>query len=113
MRKAIYKCLLAAMLLALAGEAHAQSAGSLTGTVKDTSGGALPGATVTVVNPTQAVTQTAQTDPQGVFVFAQLLPGTYSLKVELSGFKTVERSNGSSPPSPPSTWASSSSTSAA
>jgi hypothetical protein len=93
MRKVIDRCLLAAMLLALASEAGAQSASSLTGTVKDTSGGALPGATVTVSNPTQAVTQTAQTDPQGVFVFAQLLPGTYSLKVELSGFKTIERSN--------------------
>ena len=61
--------------------------------MKDTSGGTLPGATVTAVNSAQAVTQTANTDGQGVFVFAQLLPGTYALKVELSGFKAVERSN--------------------
>ena len=93
MRKAIQTCLLAAAVLGLATDARAQSASSLTGTVKDSSGGALPGTTVTVVNPTQAMTQTAQTGPQGIFVFAQLLPGTYSLKVELSGFKTVERSN--------------------
>ena len=68
MRNAIHTCLIAAVVLALATDARAQSASSLTGTVKDTSGGALPGATVTVVNPTQAVTQAAQTDPQGVFL---------------------------------------------
>ena len=51
MRNAVHACLVAAAVLALAGEARAQSAGSLTGTVKDTSGAALPGATVTVDQP--------------------------------------------------------------
>ncbi len=82
-----------ALAAALAGEVQGQSAGSVTGSVKDASGAALPGASVTVTNPAQAVTQTAQTSALGVFVFPQLPPGTYSLKVELPGFKTVERSS--------------------
>ena len=64
----------AALVVSLAPAVLAQSAGSITGTVKDTSGGALPGATVTVANPAQAVTQTAQTDPKGVFVFPSSRP---------------------------------------
>jgi outer membrane receptor protein involved in Fe transport len=83
--------LVAVVWLAMAVEARAQSAGSITGTVKDTSGGALPGASVTAANPAQAVTQTARTDEGGVFVFPQLPPGTYSVRVELNGFKSVER----------------------
>jgi hypothetical protein len=82
-----------ALAAALSLDVHAQSAGSVTGTVKDTSGAALPGASVTVTNPSQAVTQTAQTSALGVFLFPQLPPGTYAVKIELSGFKTLERSN--------------------
>src|ERR1700737_3012931 len=79
-----------AAVLLLATGAHAQSEGSITGIVKDSSGGVLPGATVTGTNPTQAVTQSTQTSALGVFMFPQLLPGTYAIKVELSGFKTAE-----------------------
>ena len=63
------------------------------GTVKDSSGGALPGATVTVVEAERGVTQTAQSGPEGTFVFPQLPPGTYIVTAELSGFKKVARSN--------------------
>ena len=87
------RSLVALVLAALCGSAHAQSAGSITGTVKDSSGAALPGATVSVTNRAQALVQTVQSGPLGVFVFPQVQPGEYSLRVELSGFKTAERSN--------------------
>jgi hypothetical protein len=87
------RLLLAAAALLAAADVYAQSAGSITGTIKDTSGAALPGATVTASSPAQGVEQTAQTGPEGVFVFPQLPPGTYRLKAELSGFKTIERTN--------------------
>jgi hypothetical protein len=84
-----------AIALALAGaaSANAQSAGSITGTVKDASGGALPGATVTVASPALAVSQSVTTSNLGVFVFPHLPPGAYSIRAELAGFKAVERSN--------------------
>jgi outer membrane receptor protein involved in Fe transport len=87
------RLLLAFAALLAAADVHAQSAGSITGTVKDTSGAALPGATVTAASAAQAVEETAQTGPEGAFVFPQLPPGTYRLKAELSGFKTIERTN--------------------
>src|SRR5262249_9084774 len=73
--------------------AQAQGASSLVGSVRDSGGGALPGATVTVSDLSRGVTQTMPTSPEGTFVFAQLPPGTYTVSAELSGFKKVERSN--------------------
>ena len=83
----------AIVVAAFVSAAGAQGAGSLTGTVKDQSGGALPGATVTVNDPAQAVNRTAQTNPVGVFVFPQIPPGTYTVTVEISGFKKAGKSN--------------------
>jgi Carboxypeptidase regulatory-like domain/TonB-dependent Receptor Plug Domain len=80
-----------ALLVAVAVSAAAQSAGTITGTVRDSSGAVLPGATVTAVNTVQAATFTAQTNAQGVFVLAEIPPGTYLVGVELSGFKKVEK----------------------
>jgi outer membrane receptor protein involved in Fe transport len=84
----------ALVIVSIAGSAFAQTgAGSIAGTVKDTSGGAVPGATVTVASPDRGVNQTGQTNLQGGFVFPLLPPGTYTITVELAGFKTSARSN--------------------
>jgi len=79
-------------VLLVASVAFGQDTGSISGTVKDTSGGALPGATVTASN-TLAVSQSTQTGPLGTFVFPLLPPGTYSVTVELTGFKKIEKVN--------------------
>jgi hypothetical protein len=82
--------LLVALVLG-AGAASAQTlTGSLSGTVADSSGGVLPGATVTLVNELSADSRNTVTNDQGNFVFAAVRPGTYSVRVELSGFQTVE-----------------------
>jgi hypothetical protein len=74
------------------GLVHAQGlSGQIGGSVIDGSKGALPGATVTVVNTATAVTRTATTDGAGLFVFTNLFAGTYDLRVTLSGFRTYEQ----------------------
>jgi hypothetical protein len=80
-----------AVIISMAAPAAAQSSGSITGTVEDSSGGVLPGASVTATNTTQYATFNAVTSAQGVFVFAEIPPGTYTIAVELSGFKRVEK----------------------
>jgi len=66
---------------------------SVFGQVKDSQGGAMPGATVTLTSRTQANSATATTDAEGRFVFPIVRPDNYSLKVTMQGFKTAERTN--------------------
>jgi hypothetical protein len=81
---------IAVLMVLMACSAFAQSAGSLRGTVADKTGAILPGATVTLINEATKFTRTATTDPKGQYFFAAVDPGNYTLKVELSGFKTYE-----------------------
>ncbi|PYQ43647.1 MAG: hypothetical protein DMF77_09230 [Acidobacteria bacterium] len=83
-------------VLCLAGPAalHAQTtSASVSGSVSDSQGGVLPGATVTLTSRTQGNTYTAATDKEGRFTFPIVRPDTYVLKVTLSGFKSAERTN--------------------
>jgi hypothetical protein len=90
---------LAAILAAsafLAGPASLQAqttSASVSGSVADAQGGVLPGATVTLTSKTQGNTFTAVTDAEGRFVFPIVRPDSYSLKVTMQGFKTLERTN--------------------
>ena len=80
-------------LLAMAGTAGAQTAtGQITGTVKDTSGAVVPGATVTVHSDLTGMTRTATTNPSGDYSFPLLPTGTYSVSAELSGFSVAKQS---------------------
>lgn len=64
----------------------------LSGTIADSSGGVLPGATVTVTNAETNVSRIAVTDGAGRYLAAALPPGTYTVKAELQGFTTRVRS---------------------
>jgi len=70
--------------------AFAQNSGSIAGTVKDTNGGVIPGATVTVTDQARNYRQAMNTSAEGDFVFPQLTPGTYSITVQAKGFKKSE-----------------------
>src|SRR5688572_16618251 len=76
---------------ALAVPVSAQVTGTITGSVKDDQGGVIPGATITLVSATRATTTETQTNEEGAFVFPNVTPGTYLVRVAMSGFKTVER----------------------
>src|SRR5260370_22321634 len=71
--------------------AFAQTIGSATlrGTVKDPKGAVVAGATVTMINERTRDERKATTNNEGGYVFSAVSPGSYSLKVEARGFKTI------------------------
>ena len=64
---------------------------SLSGAIYDSSGAAVPDATVTLSSETQSFTRTFNSLGDGRYTFAAVPPGTYTLKVEKSGFVTYEQ----------------------
>ena len=84
---------LAFLLLLTPALAFAQAGGaSIAGTVKDASGGVLPGVTVEASSVALTEkTRTAVTDGSGQYRIIDLPPGTYTLTVSLPGFNTVKR----------------------
>jgi hypothetical protein len=81
-------CLLASM--ATAGLAQTTSA-QVSGSVVDPSQQLIVGARVTLTNQGTSDGRETATNQTGDFVFAALVPGTYSVRVESGGFKTFER----------------------
>jgi hypothetical protein len=85
-----------AMIGLLAGlastAANAQDArGTVSGTVRDPSRSIIPGATVTVTNVAMGTSVTAVTNESGLFEAPYLIPGEYTVSVELAGFKKYLR----------------------
>src|SRR5208282_1081923 len=64
--------------------------GRILGSVTDPSGSAVAGATVTVTNVGTNVSRTLIADSAGAYVAAALVPGTYTVRAEAKGFRTVE-----------------------
>lgn len=84
----------ALMLLAAAsGTLHAQAVGVIRGTVSDVSGAVVPGATVTATDTGTALTRTAATNQDGIFVFPDMPIGVYTIDISKPGFKTEKREN--------------------
>jgi hypothetical protein len=79
-----------ALCMFLGGANYAQEVtASIVGTVKDSSGAAVPGATVTITDPTKdnIVVRTVQTNDDGEFSAPNLPVGTYDVNVEAANFK--------------------------
>jgi hypothetical protein len=82
--------LLVVSLLAL--PAHAQTiVGQIAGIVTDASSGVLPGATITVTNDGTGLVRSAVSDDRGAWVVTNLPVGRYTVKAELSGFRTAQQ----------------------
>jgi hypothetical protein len=82
--------LLFALALIGSATASAQTATSrISGTVTDSSGAIVPGATVTAINEATNVSYNQVSTEAGLFSFASLPLGKYTIKVELQGFKTA------------------------
>jgi hypothetical protein len=85
--KGIWLFVLTAVFLAipLFGQ---QSSGSISGVVQDGQGAVVPNARVTLLNQEQgAVTRELLTSTEGTFFFTPVIPGTYTVTVEVAGFK--------------------------
>ena len=85
--------MIALLDLALAPRAWAQAGeqGSLTGTVTDPQGAALPGVTASATNLGTNVTTTAVTNASGVYLLSPLVNGRYRVTFTLSGFSNAAR----------------------
>src|SRR5436190_20246579 len=93
--KRIFGCcaLLGALAVAAPTAAQVQT-GSILVRATDQQGALMPGVAITISSPALvAGTMTAVTDAAGVYRFPSLVPGTYSVKLELSGFQTIDRPN--------------------
>ena len=83
------------LLVALATTAFAQGVtGTLAGTVKDAQGGVVPGATVTLISQSQGTKSVpVVTNATGDFVIPNIAADTYTVRVEMPSFKTLNRTD--------------------
>jgi hypothetical protein len=78
-------------LLVFAVPAAAQDTGTVSGTVIDTSNQVVPGATILLTNEATGDGRTATSAGDGTFTFRAVPPGSYTVKIELTGFRTHEQ----------------------
>ena len=95
MRLRLFKVAIALIAVGLVSPCTRSAAqgltGQISGTVTDSGGGVLPGATVTLKNTGTNAVRTTVTDGTGHFVFPDLLAGRFDVTVSLDGFKTYEQ----------------------
>jgi hypothetical protein len=92
-RRAVSICL-AVVWACVVGVSSARAqtaAGEITGFVKDQTGAAVPGATITVTETRTNLQRVVVSTRDGVYTAASLVPGEYRLDIELAGFKSVRR----------------------
>ena len=65
----------------------AQTAGTISGVIRDSLGGAIPGATIRVVNEGSGAAQEAVSDAEGAYRVDDLAPGQYRVEATLDGFE--------------------------
>lgn len=78
-------------LLLLSITLHAQQTGSIVGNVTDPSGAAVPDANITIVNTSTQSQRIVVSNGQGEYVASALPTGQYSITVERTGFRKLER----------------------
>src|SRR6204780_2031767 len=90
--RSLFKTILRLCLsLCFLATAFAGVGGSISGTIQDPSGAAIPKASVTVINTSTGVRQSTTTDSRGTYTFPVLPVGAYALDVSQPGFKPYRR----------------------
>src|SRR5579864_8401250 len=95
MRRKLMMFVIMGLLLGFGSAAIAQViTGTISGTVKDSSGAVVPGATVTVTNTDKnIVVRTVKADPLGAYTVPLLPVGHYTITAEANGFTKTSQSN--------------------
>lgn len=92
MRRLLQLCSLLVLTFALAPSIRAQApTGTISGVVQDESGAVVAGADVIVTNKGTGASRALRSGPDGTFSAPSLPAGTYAVKVEMSGFRTILR----------------------
>ena len=89
-RVSLLACYLALVAPRWAGEAQTVT-GTITGTVVDHTGAVIVGARVNLLHEATGGRRSASTNESGAFVLVALPPGTYTLRIEATGFQVYER----------------------
>ncbi|MGB9465457.1 MAG: carboxypeptidase-like regulatory domain-containing protein, partial [Candidatus Acidiferrum sp.] len=84
---------LGVLSLGIAVEAQTSNSGLVQGTVTDKGGAVVPDATVELLNTATNETKTTTTAGAGEYTFANVPPGTYTLKITKAGFATITFAN--------------------
>jgi len=92
----IFSTFLAVALLSailVSSHASAQALSGINGTVVDSSGAVVPNAKVTVTNNATNVSRTTDTSSAGTYDITDLIPGVYTVKIEMPGFQASIHNN--------------------
>jgi hypothetical protein len=86
-------CALLVVFLAIGAASAQEYRGRVQGVITDAVGGVIPGATVVLKNDATGVATSRGTNPEGRYLFDYVDPGTYTLTIEVTGFKTAIQKN--------------------
>jgi len=89
----LFFALICAFSLGTASTALAQGLGHISGIVTDSTGAAVPGATITATRNGTAEARAVKADAEGAYVFPSLAPATYTLVAAEAGFASVTQDN--------------------
>src|SRR5262249_50421124 len=80
----------ACLLLSLPAAAQTSTTGAVQGTVTDPQGAVVAGAEVKLLDPATNRSQIEKTTDAGLYVFVNVSPGSYTVSVAKSGFRTAQ-----------------------
>src|SRR5436305_2027553 len=86
-------CLVVGMAVFSSQNAYAQAFSGINGTITDQNGLAIPNASITILNTDAGVRRNAESSSVGSYYVTDLIPGTYTVTVERTGFKALVQRN--------------------
>src|SRR5271157_81409 len=92
---AFIACCIFVVIFAMSSAARlsAQTAGTISGHVADTTGAVIPGVAITLTNTGTSATRSTVTTGSGDYLFPDVPPGIYNISAKLAGFKTDSSNN--------------------
>ncbi len=91
--KPLVALVLTAFAMRMPARAQGETTSAIIGSVTDSSGAALAGATVTIINTENGLRRSVKTDDAGRFSFPQLKPGLYLVKAEADQFESKQNNS--------------------